>query len=46
MFGTKHKGIAMTDALASTFFDVGVDAGVAHLEMNRPDKANAMTPDF
>jgi len=36
----------MTDALASTFFAVSLDAGVAHLEMNRPDKANAMTPNF
>ena len=32
--------------LQSTFFTVGIDAGVAHLEMNRPDKANSMTPDF
>jgi enoyl-CoA hydratase len=46
MFKTNQKGIAMTDALASTFFAVSVDAGVAHLEMNRPDKANAMSPDF
>lgn len=36
----------MTDPLASVFFAVSVDAGVAHIEMNRPDKANAMTPDF
>jgi len=36
----------MTDALASTFFVTTIDAGVAHIEMNRPDKANAMTPDF
>lgn len=36
----------MTDALASTFFATTIDAGVAHLEMNRPEKANAMTPDF
>lgn len=36
----------MTDQLASTFFATSIDAGVAHIEMNRPDKANAMTPDF
>jgi enoyl-CoA hydratase len=36
----------MSDALASTFFATSIDAGVAHIEMNRPEKANAMTPDF
>lgn len=36
----------MTDAGRSTFFALSIDAGVAHLEMNRADKANAMTPDF
>lgn len=39
-------GVAMTDALASTFFETTVDAGVAHIAMNRPEKANAMTPEF
>lgn len=33
----------MTD---STFFEVSIEGGIAHLEMNRPDKANSMTPDF
>lgn len=36
----------MAESLQSTFFDVSIDRGVAHLEMNRPEKANAMTPDF
>jgi enoyl-CoA hydratase len=31
---------------ASTFFEVSIADGIAHLEMNRPDKANSMTPDF
>ena len=30
----------------STFFAVTRDGAVAHIEMNRPDKANAMSPDF
>lgn len=30
----------------SSFFDVSRDGPVAHLKMNRPDKANSMTPDF
>ena len=42
----KTMGDAMTDALASTFFATTINAGVAHIEMNRPEKANAMTPDF
>lgn len=32
--------------LSSTFFRVERDAGVAILSLNRPDKANGMTPDF
>ena len=32
--------------LHSTFFSVERDGAVARLVMNRPDKANAMTPDF
>lgn len=32
--------------LDSTFFDVEIDGAVAVLTMNRPDKANGMTPDF
>lgn len=36
----------MSDTLASTFFETSIDTGVAHIEMNRPEKANAMTPDF
>jgi enoyl-CoA hydratase len=36
----------MTDPLASMFFATSVADGVAHLEMNRPEKANSMTPDF
>jgi len=35
----------MTD-LNSSFFNVGRDGAVAILEMNRPDKANSMSPDF
>ena len=30
----------------STFFEVKRDGPVARLEMNRPDKANSMSPDF
>jgi len=33
-------------AYQSTFFEVEVDGGVAHLAMNRPEKANGMSPDF
>ncbi|MEM7544505.1 MAG: crotonase/enoyl-CoA hydratase family protein [Pseudomonadota bacterium] len=33
-------------SLDSTFFRVEIDAHVAHLVMNRPEKANAMGPDF
>lgn len=36
----------MPDRYASTFFALSIDGGVAHLEMNRADKANAMSPDF
>ena len=32
--------------LDSTFFRTEVDGPVAHLIMNRPDKANSMSPDF
>lgn len=32
--------------LQSTFFDIAIDGPVAVLSMNRPDKANGMTPDF
>jgi len=31
---------------SSTFFRVEIDTGVAHLVMDRPDKANSMGPDF
>ncbi len=30
----------------STFFEIVIDGPVAHLKMNRPEKANGMTPDF
>ncbi|MCP4181783.1 MAG: crotonase/enoyl-CoA hydratase family protein [Hyphomicrobiales bacterium] len=33
-------------SLNSTFFEIEVDGGVAHLAMNRPEKANGMSPDF
>lgn len=33
-------------SLDSTFFKVEIDGPVAHLAMNRPAKANSMTPDF
>jgi enoyl-CoA hydratase len=36
----------MPNDLTSTFFATSLDAGVAHVEMDRPDKANAMTPEF
>ena len=36
----------MTSLPESTFFNVSIDGAVAHLEMNRPDKANGMSPDF
>lgn len=32
--------------MQSAFFDVRLDGAVAHLAMNRPDKANGMTQDF
>ncbi|MCF6321805.1 MAG: crotonase/enoyl-CoA hydratase family protein [Rhizobiaceae bacterium] len=32
--------------LESTFFEVEINGPVAHLKMNRPQKANGMTPDF
>ena len=35
-----------TGALDSNFFECTIADGVAHLEMNRPDKANAMSPEF
>nr|WP_295465101.1 crotonase/enoyl-CoA hydratase family protein [Mesorhizobium sp.] len=34
------------DSLTSTFFTVTRDGPIAILAMNRPDKANGMTPDF
>ena len=36
----------MTDKLESTFFEVSLEGAVAHIEMNKPDKANSMSPDF
>ncbi|WP_417807614.1 crotonase/enoyl-CoA hydratase family protein [Thioclava sp.] len=36
----------MTDSFSSTYFALTINDGVAHLEMNNPDKANSMTPDF
>jgi enoyl-CoA hydratase len=36
----------MPNDLTSTFFATSLDTGVAHVEMDRPDKANAMTPEF
>jgi len=36
----------MSDALASEFFDVSIEAGVASLVMNAPEKSNAMAPAF
>jgi enoyl-CoA hydratase len=36
----------MTDAVSSAYFALTIKDGVAHLEMNNPDKANSMTPDF
>lgn len=38
------KGADMS--LNSTFFKVEIDGPVAHLAMNRPAKANSMSPDF
>ncbi|MCB1451399.1 MAG: enoyl-CoA hydratase/isomerase family protein, partial [Nitratireductor sp.] len=32
--------------LQSTFFETTINGAVAHIAMNRPDKANGMTPDF
>ena len=32
--------------LQSTFFETSINGAVAHIAMNRPDKANGMTPDF
>ena len=32
--------------LSSTFFTIETDGPVAHLIMSRPDRANAMSPDF
>ena len=32
--------------LDSTFFEIEIDGPVAHLIMNRPNKANGMSPDF
>ena len=32
--------------LTSTFFNVTINGPVAHLVMNRPEKANGMSPDF
>ena len=36
----------MSEDLTSTFFEVEPHGAVAELRMNRPDKANGMTPDF
>jgi enoyl-CoA hydratase len=36
----------MPDRYESSFFALSIQGGVAHLEMNRGDKANAMSPDF
>lgn len=36
----------MTDIAHSSFFVLSIEGGVAHLEMNNPEKANSMTPDF
>lgn len=36
----------MTEALQSTFFEIRRHDAVVELVMNRPDKANGMTPDF
>jgi enoyl-CoA hydratase len=36
----------MPDRYASTFFALSIEGGVAHLEMNYADKANAMSPEF
>jgi enoyl-CoA hydratase len=36
----------MTANIQSTFFEVSREGAVAHLEMNKPDKANSMSPDF
>lgn len=36
----------MTSLPSSTFFNVSVESAIAHLELNRPDKANGMSPDF
>ena len=32
--------------MESTFFKVDIDGAIAHLSMNRPEKANGMTPEF
>ena len=32
--------------LESSFFKIEVDGHVAHVKMNRPQKANGMTPEF
>ncbi|MEE9376379.1 MAG: enoyl-CoA hydratase-related protein [Rhizobiaceae bacterium] len=32
--------------LTSSFFNVTVTGAIAHLELNRPEKANGMSPDF
>jgi len=36
----------MPDRYESSFFALSIEGGVAHLEMNRGDKANAMSPEF
>ncbi|BCH33063.1 enoyl-CoA hydratase [Mesorhizobium sp. L-8-10] len=36
----------MAPELESSFFKVECDGGIARIVMNRPDKANGMTPDF
>ena len=36
----------MSDRYESSFFALSIQGDVAHLEMNRGDKANAMSPEF
>ncbi len=36
----------MNPPTQTNFFETSIEAGVAHIEMNRPDKANAMSPEF
>ena len=36
----------MITDIQSTFFEISCDGSVVHVEMNKPDKANSMSPDF